>query len=26
VVVRCRKPWAALGGPLDSVEVEIGRP
>lgn len=26
VVIRCRKPWAALGGPLDSVEVQIERP
>ena len=26
VTVRCRKPWAALAGPLDSVEVEIRRP
>lgn len=24
--VRCRKPWAALGGPVDRVEVEIERP
>jgi dihydroneopterin aldolase len=24
--VRCRKPWAALDGPVDHVEVEIHRP
>jgi dihydroneopterin aldolase len=26
VVVRCRKPWAALPGPADHVEIEIERP
>lgn len=26
VVVRCRKPWAALPGPAERVEVEIERP
>lgn len=26
VVVRCRKPWAALPGPVDRVEVEVRRP
>lgn len=26
VVVRCRKPWAALPGPADHVEIEIDRP
>lgn len=24
--VRCRKPWAAMEGPVDHVEVEIHRP
>ncbi len=26
VRVRCRKPWAALPGPADHVEIEIVRP
>jgi dihydroneopterin aldolase len=26
VRVRCRKPWAALPGPADHVEIEIERP
>lgn len=26
VRVRCRKPWAALPGPADRVEIEIERP
>ena len=26
VTVRCRKPWAALGGQVERVEVEISRP
>lgn len=26
VVVRCRKPWAALAGPVERVEVEVERP
>jgi len=25
VRVRCRKPWAALRGPVDRVEIEIDR-
>jgi dihydroneopterin aldolase len=26
VRVRCRKPWAALPGPADHVEIEVERP
>ncbi|MFN2382625.1 MAG: dihydroneopterin aldolase [Gemmatimonadota bacterium] len=26
VRVRCRKPWAALPGPVERVEIEIERP
>lgn len=26
VTVRCRKPWAALPGPVETIEVEIERP